>query len=779
MYFLCDVDLFLLYDFAKMHIRMCGKSLVVLVVLCVVFDSVRTILVAVDDSQNGTPAIMHTYTPEYLLSLRHTDTPAPKIEWSDFNQKASKQKKKRGSRGGIRNRLRKRGCRLPLPAITLSNVRSLHNKMDELSTLTKYDCDFRRCSLFCFTETWLTDEISDINLEGYTVIRFDRDAQKTKKRIGGGLCMLVNNKWATNFTVRETKCSKHYEILTVSFRPFYLPREYGQVTVILAYVPGPDNTLAAECIAESYNKALSRSVDQPVFILGDFNTCDITKHLPNLHQYVTCPTRLDKTLDLCYGNVPGAYAAKCRPPLGRSDHNVVHLLPKYRQKLKREGPRISQSRVWTPGTTDELQCCFEATDWDIFFNSCGSDLDFLTDTITSYIKFCEDSIIPEKTVRIYCNNKPWINKNLKECLNQKKIAFLQGDKQRVRLLGREFRSKSKTAKLEYKNKVEEKFRGGNVRQAWSGLNAMMGRQQKHQKIQCDNPISFANELNSFYARFDVKDFKRECNTLCHNLTVVPITVEKFDVIRILSRVNPRKATGPDGLNGRILKDCATELGFMLTRLFQVFLDNHFIPRIWKTSTIIPVPKKTGAKVMNDFRPVALTSILCKCMERIVCNRLVASVADRLDPLQFAYKAKRGVEDATLTLFDLVSHHLDSSGTFVRILFMDFFSAFNTIQPHILLKRLLDLNTNTTLILWINAFLSDRPQRVSLEGHLSKELVLNTGAPQGCVLSPVLFSVYTNELMCNNAILTLIKFADDMALVARLKDELSLANRPFS
>ena len=83
-----------------------------------------------------------------------------------------------------------------------------------------------------------------------------------------------------------------------------------------------------------------------------------------------------------------------------------------------------------------------------------------------------------------------------------------------------------------------------------------------------------------------------------------------------------------------------------------------------------------------------------------CNQLITSVANRVDPLQFAYRARRGVEGATLTLFDLVSSHLDSAGTTVKVLFMDFSAAFNTIQPHVLIKRLLDLEVNTDLVLWI-------------------------------------------------------------------------------
>ena len=112
-------------------------------------------------------------------------------------------------------------------------------------------------------------------------------------------------------------------------------------------------------------------------------------------------------------------------------------------------------------------------------------------------------------------------------------------------------------------------------------------------------------------------------------------------MRCLSGVNPRKASGPDSVKGRVLHECSSQLGTLFTRLFQLFLNMQFVPKAWKSSVIIPVAKKTNAKLLNDFRPLCLTSILCKCMERIVCKQLVASVADRMDPLQFAYRAKKG------------------------------------------------------------------------------------------------------------------------------------------
>ena len=158
-----------------------------------------------------------------------------------------------------------------LPDITFSSVRLLSDKMTELAALVKYDTDYRQSSLICVTESWLTEESTGIDLDGFTTIRFDRDKEKTEKSVGGGLCSFVNSSWATHFGVRETVSTKDYEIFTVSFRPFYLPREFGLVTVILVYVPGPDNPRAAERIAQSYNKAVSLAVDQPVFILGNFN----------------------------------------------------------------------------------------------------------------------------------------------------------------------------------------------------------------------------------------------------------------------------------------------------------------------------------------------------------------------------------------------------------------------------------------------------------------------------------------------------------------------------
>lgn len=651
-----------------------------------------------------------TYTREQLLALRQTSECQPNSLPADIStlcrplkhlKRGKKCAKKRGSRGGVRHRLQTRRDRFPLPALTLSNVRSVNNKLDELKLRMEHERDFRMSNIVCLTETWLKDNHATPSLSGYTTIRADRSEMNSAKTIGGGLCMFVDDKWATQFCIRERVCTPDYEILTVSFRPFYLPREFGQITIILVYVPGPDDDAAGERIAKSYNDALSRSADQPVFVLGDFNSCDLSEHLPTLQQYVDCPTRCKKTLDRCYGNISHAYKAFSRPPLGKSDHNIVHLLPKYRALVKRVKPVTKQIQVYSDSSREQLRDCLLDTDWDLFFDS--KDGEEITDTITSYIKFCEENVTETKIIKIF-PNKSWVSKEFKSCLAERRAAFLSGDMGLVQAKRRELRGKILKAKIEYKNKTEQKFVNGNVRQAWAGLNTLMGREKVRDDCVSDSPI-FVNELNKFYCRFDTFDDSAECDEICSNLPSMPsIVICSSDVLSGLLKLQPNKSTGPDGLKARVLKDCAHQLYQVFTRLFQLLLDNHTVPMAWKFTKIRPVPKHSGASAPNDFRPIAITSVLCKTMERVLANHVTSLVATLQDPLQFAYRSKRGTDDALLVLLNTVTKHLMQANAYARVLFLDFSSAFNSMKINILLKRLTDLNINSGLILWIRQFL---------------------------------------------------------------------------
>ncbi len=154
----------------------------------------------------------------------------------------------------------------------------------------------------------------------------------------------------------------------------------------------------------------------------------------------------------------------------------------------------------------------------------------------------------------------------------------------------------------------------------------------------------------------------------------------------------------------------------------------------------------------------------KSFEKIVRKGILALTQSALDPMQFAYRPGRGVEDATCTLLNMILKHLEGKNNYVRLLFIDFSSAFNCVQPHILAKKLVEnFNLDLNIVCWLVDFLTSRSQRVRVNGVSSNALLSSTGTPQGCFLSPLLFSLYTDDCRSVFEGRHIIKFADDSVI----------------
>ncbi|KAK3560295.1 hypothetical protein QTP86_006109 [Hemibagrus guttatus] len=162
-------------------------------------------------------------------------------------------------------------------------------------------------------------------------------------------------------------------------------------------------------------------------------------------------------------------------------------------------------------------------------------------------------------------------------------------------------------------------------------------------------------------------------------------------------------------------------------------------------------------------------MVMKSFERLVLAYLKDITGPLLDPLQFTYQANRSVDDAVNMGLHYILQHLDKPGTYARILFVDFSSAFNTIIPGTLLNKLTQLSVPNSICQWITSFLTDRQQRVRLGKLTSNTHTISTGAPQGCVLSPLLFSLYTNDCTSKHPFVKLLKFADDTTVIGLIQD----------
>ncbi|KAF4086642.1 hypothetical protein AMELA_G00086000 [Ameiurus melas] len=230
---------------------------------------------------------------------------------------------------------------------------------------------------------------------------------------------------------------------------------------------------------------------------GDFNHITLDSTLTNFYQFVDCPTRKNRTIDLMYANMRDAYSANILPPLGKSDHNLIYLQPLYKPKVQRLPVVTRTFRKGTTGVDEALRDCFESTDWSVLQN--GEDLEEVTHCTTDYLNFCMDIVVPTRTVRCFPNNKPWITSDVKTLLSRKKMAFREGDKVELRRVQGELKAKLKEAKEEYRKKVEQKLQENNMKEVWDGMKTITGLRKSGSSVEGDQDR--ANQLNHFYNRF--------------------------------------------------------------------------------------------------------------------------------------------------------------------------------------------------------------------------------------------------------------------------------------
>ncbi len=303
---------------------------------------------------------------------------------------------------------------------------------------------------------------------------------------------------------------------------------------------------------------------------------------------------------------------------------------------------------------------------------------------------------------------------------------------------------------------------------WQGLRTICAFGNKSSAEVSADP-SLADELNTFYGRFECNGGSASGSSRQRSENHV-ITVSEDEVRRALKGVNIRKAAGPDGITGRVLRSCADQLAGLFTSIFNESLATSVVPTSFKKSIIIPVPKNNKPSCLNDYRPVALTSIVMKVFERLAKSHISSSIPVTLDPLQFAYRPNRSTDDAISHILHSSLTHIDSSnGNYARLLFIDYSSAFNTIVPIKLTSKLTGLGLNTSLCDWIQDFLTGRPQVVKVGQYTSNSITLNIGAPQGCVPSPLLYSLYTHDCVSSHRSTSIIKFADDTVVLGLISN----------
>jgi len=244
--------------------------------------------------------------------------------------------------------------------------------------------------------------------------------------------------------------------------------------------------------------------------------------------------------------------------------------------------------------------------------------------------------------------------------------------------------------------------------------------------------------------------------------------EEKEVKKLLNELNPNKSKGPDCLHPKALKELQSVLTKPLTRIFNASKEEAKLPEIWKIGNVVALFKKGDKSDPGNYRPVSLTSIACKMMEKLVRNQIVEHIKRNklLSKKQFGFISGRSTTLQLLLVLDHWTEILDNGGS-IDSVYMDFMKAFDKVPHRRLIKKMKHYGIGEKTLNWVQDFLSNRKQKVSVNGMDSTTHNVTSGIPQGSVLGPILFVIYIND-MPDCVAATAYLFADDTKLYKEIK-----------
>jgi hypothetical protein len=504
-----------------------------------------------------------------------------------------------------------------------------------------------------------------------------------------------------------------------------------------------------------------------------------------LHQHVKEPTHCRpgqraNTLDLILTNEEGMiddvdYSA----PIGKSHHSVLT----FTLKCSKENPPFKPRPLFEKGDYTNMARELGGIDWKNLLEekSCEDAWECLHNRIQEAIeKFVPKSKPPGK------KTKPkWMTPELQEKIRKKQTAYRKymntregADYQKYSKLRNQVKWLCRKAVRDHEREI--------ARGAKMNTKAVFSYAKKRMKTKsgvadltrtdgstATKSAEKAEVLNEFFSSVFTREDKTsipQAPELTYEEPLLYLTISAEEVVKQLQKQNPNKATGPDNIPPRLLKELAEVLGDPIAMIMNKSIQEGQLPTIWKKAHVVPIFKKGKKNVPGNYRPVSLTSVTCKVMESLVREKLIKHLNKNslISNSQHGFVGGRSCSTNLLATLDAWTETLEDGGC-VDAIYLDFAKAFDTVPHERLLEKLKGMGVQGKVLQWIRSFLSDRVQKVIVEGEESGWRDVVSGIPQGSVLGPMLFICFINDLP-EEVTSEVFVFADDTKLFARVPEK---------